>query len=98
MNGKQYWKERIPLLLLHGIGMGALTAFLLLNGVNRDSILLILAVWGTVLAGYLIWVYCARKAEMDKLLRLAEQLEERYLLPEVMERPVRADDAVFPSF
>ena len=32
---------------------------------------------------------------MDKLIHLAEQLEERYLLPEVMERPVRADDQVF---
>ena len=32
---------------------------------------------------------------MEKLLNLAEQLEERYLLSEVMEKPERADDRVY---
>ncbi len=95
MNGKLYWRQRIPMILLNGIGMAALAAFLRLNGINRDSLLLILAVWGTVLAGYLIWTYRRRKAQMDELLHLSEQLEERYLLPAVMERPTRADDLVF---
>lgn len=95
MNGKRYWKQKMPLLLLNGTGMAALTIFLLLNGINRDSLILILSVWGTVLAGYLAGAYLLRKSQMDALLRLTEQLEERYLLPEVMERPARADDQVF---
>lgn len=95
MNGKLYWKQKIPLLILNGISMATLTAFLLLNGINFDSAILILSVWGLLLAGYLAGAYFSRKAQMDRLIHLAEQLEERYLLPEVMERPVRADDQVF---
>ena len=95
MNGKLYWKQKIPLLILNGAGMAALTVFLLLNGINSDSLFLILSVWGTVLAGYLAGAYLLRKSQMDALLRLTEQLEERYLLPEVMKRPARADDQVF---
>ncbi len=95
MNGKLYWKQKIPLLILNGAGMAALTAFLLLNGINRDSLILILSVWGVVLGGYLAGAYLLRKSRTDKLLSLAEQLKERYLLPEVMEPPRRADDQVF---
>ena len=32
---------------------------------------------------------------MDKLLRIAEQLNERYLIAEVMDKPERADDQVY---
>ena len=95
MNGKLYWKQKIPLLILNGTSMAALTVFLLLNGINGDSLILILIVWGVVFAGYLAATYLFRKSRMDKLLSLAEQLEERYLLPEMMERPIRADDQVF---
>ena len=95
MNSKLYWKQKIPLLILNGAGMAALTVFLLLNGINGDSIILVVSVWGATLAGYLAGAYFLRKTQMDKLLSLSEQLEERYLLPEVMERPSRADDQVF---
>ena len=95
MNGKSYWKQKIPVLFLNGSGMAVLALFLRLNGINADSIILIVAVWGTAAAVSLLTAYFTRKAQMDKLLALAEQLEERYLLPEVMERPVRADDQVY---
>ena len=95
MNGKLYWKQKALLLFLHGCGMAALALFLRFNGENADSIILILAVWATVLAVSLLTTYFTRKAQMDKLLALAGQLEERYLLPEMMERPVRADDQVY---
>ncbi len=95
MNGKLYWKQKLPLLILNAAGMAALTVFLLLNGIHCDSLILIVSVWGAVLAGYLTGTYFHRKSQMDKLLSLAEQLKERYLLPEVMERPARADDQVF---
>ena len=95
MSGKLYWKQKIPFLFLNGFGMAALTFFLRLNGINTDSMILILTVWGTAVAVYLLAAYAARKAQMNQLLALAEQLEERYLLPEMMERPVRADDLVY---
>ncbi len=80
---------------MNGFGMAALTLFLRLNRINTDSLILILAVWGTAIAVYLLIAYTTRKAQMNKLLALSEQLEERYLLPEVMERPARADDQVY---
>ncbi len=95
MNGKLYWKQKIPLLFLNGIGMAALTIFLWLNGINTNSMILILVIWGATLAGIFLGAYFFRKAQMDKWLVLAEQLEECYLLPEMIKRPVRADDQVF---
>ena len=95
MSSKLYWRQKIPFLFLNGFGMVALTLFLRLNRINTDSIILILTVWGIAVAIYLLIAYSTRKAQMNKLLALAEQLEERYLLPEMMVRPVRADDLVY---
>lgn len=95
MNGILYWKQQIPLLLLHFLCMIALTLFLRVNGNRFDSIIFILAVWLVVLVGYLWKSYRDRRSNLDKLLALAEQLEERYLIAEVMKRPERADDKVY---
>ncbi|MCM1026757.1 MAG: sensor histidine kinase [Roseburia sp.] len=95
MNEKIYWKQRLPLLLLHFLCMLALAAFLLANGNRPGSILLILIAWILILAAYL-WKSCRdRKALLEEWLTLAGQLEERYLIAEVMEKPERADDQVF---
>lgn len=95
MNGILYWKQQVPLLLLHFLCMIALTLFLRVNGNRFDSIIFILAVWLVVLVGYLWKSYRDRRSNLDKLLALAEQLEERYLIAEVMKRPERADDKVY---
>ncbi|MDE7244081.1 MAG: sensor histidine kinase [Oscillospiraceae bacterium] len=95
MNGKVYWKQQLPLLFLHFLCMIALTIFLLATGNSIDSIALILVIWFVVLSGCLWKSYQNRKSELDHLLALAEQLEERYLIAEVMERPERADDQVY---
>src|SRR5699024_4057257 len=39
--------------------------------------------------------YFSRKKYLNRLLNMTEQLEERYLLPEIMEVPERADDQTF---
>lgn len=95
MNAKAYWKQQFPLLFLHFLCMIALTVFLRVNGNSFDSIFLIVAVWAFVLAGYLCKSYHDRKLKLDELLTLAGQLEERYLISEVMEKPERADDQVY---
>ena len=82
MNGKQYWKQQLPLLFLHFLCMIALTLFLRVNGNSFDSIALILVVWLIILVGYLWKSYHDRKSKLDNLLTLAEQLEERYLITE----------------
>ena len=95
MNGKTYWKQRLPLLCLHLLCMIALALFLLVNGNSMDGIAVILAAWLAILAVYLWKAYCDRKTKLDRLLALAERLEERYLIAEVMERPERAEDQVY---
>lgn len=95
MSGKGYWKNRLPFLLVNGFCMAALTVFLLVNGNSADSIALILMVWVLLLAAGLGLSFRRRKKELEGLLQTAEQLKERYLIPEVMEKPERAEDQVF---
>ena len=95
MSRGRYWLDRLPALLLNALGMAALAVFLLAVGNSVGTVLLILAAWTAVLLLYVAGACRARKRELDRLLALAEQLEERYLLPEVMAPPVRAEDRVY---
>lgn len=95
MNGKLYWKQKLPVMFLNFLCMTILAVFLWVTGNSFDSIFLILLVWAVILTAYLVMSYYSRKMELEKLLKLAEQLEERYLLSEVMEMPERADDQVY---
>lgn len=95
MNGKRYWKNQLSVLMFQLLCMLALSVFLLAVGNSLDSILLILFAWILICAVFMTSAYRKRKKEMDELLKLQEQLEERYLLPELMKAPERADDQVF---
>lgn len=95
MNGKQYLKNKLPVILLNIFCMAALSLFLLVSGNRVDSIILILFVWGLVLVGSMSIGYANRKKQMEKLLHLTEQLDEQYLIAELWEKPEQADDQVF---
>ncbi len=95
MNGTLYWKQKMPILFLNVLCMIGLAIFLHVTGNSPDSIACILFVWTVILTAYLVMSYRSRKAQMENLLHLAQQLEERYLLSEVMEKPEGADDQVY---
>ncbi len=95
MNGKLYWKQKLPVMFLNVLCMVGLAVFLWVTGNSIDGIFLILLIWIAVLTARLVAAYYSRREQMKNLLKLAEQLEERYLLSEVMEKPVRADDLVY---
>lgn len=95
MKGTLYWKQQLPCLLVNVFCMVGLAVFLRAVGNSPDSIALVLLVWAIVLAACSAKRYHDRKAQLDRLLELAEQMEERYLLAEVMEKPERADDQVY---
>lgn len=95
MNGKLYWKQQLPCLLLNFSCMIGLTIFLRITGNSLDNIVLILIIWLVILALFFTKRYYNRKVQLDRLLKLAEQMEERYLISEVMEKPERADDQVY---
>ena len=95
MNGKQYLKNQLPVILINLLGMLALALFLIASGNGIQTVLFILVVWLIVLTSCLLLFYFSRKKYLDKLLDMTEQLEERYLLPEIMQEPERADEQVF---
>ena len=95
MNSRRYWKNRIPFLLTNLVCMAALTVFLLVCGNSISAVLLILVVWAVVLLTGLFLTYWKRKRQMQKLLDIAGQLSERYLISEVMELPEQAEDQVY---
>ena len=95
MNGRLYFRQQIPRLLLHLSGMILLAGFLALNGNGADSVILILSVWIAALAAGTAAGYRRRKKQLDNLLSLTEQLPRRCLIAEVMEKPERAEDQVW---
>ena len=95
MNGKLYWKQKMPVMFLNVLCMICLAIFLYMTGNSIDSIFIILLVWIFIMTAYFVASYHNRKVQMENLLSLAEQLKERYLLSEVMEKPERADDQVY---
>ena len=90
MNSRRYWKNRLPFLLTNLVCMAALTVFLLVCGNSVSAVVLILIVWALILLTGLVLTYWKRKRQMKKLLDMAEQLSERYLISEVMELPEQA--------
>lgn len=95
MSGKQYLKNQLPVILINLLGMLALALFLIASDNPIQTVLFILAVWSIVLVLSLLAFYFSRKKYLNKLLNMTEQLEERYLLPEIMQVPERADEQVF---
>ncbi|MDE6890452.1 MAG: sensor histidine kinase, partial [Lachnospiraceae bacterium] len=95
MSGRQYLKNQLPVLLINLFGMLGLALFLMACGNSIQSILLILWVWLLVFILYKGTVYFKRKKHLNRLLSMAEGLKERYLLPEIMEEPERAEEQVY---
>ena len=95
MNGKQYWKNQLPVILINLLGMLALALFLIASGNGIQTVLFVLVVWLIILISCLLLFYYSRKKYLDKLLDMTEKLDERYLLPEIMQEPERADEQVF---
>lgn len=95
VSGKQYIKNQLPVICLNLFGMLVLALFLLASGNNIQSVLFIAFVWLFTVICYLTAAFFLRKRRLDKLLHMTEQLEERYLIAEIMEVPERADEQVF---
>ena len=95
MNGKRWLRNRIPFLLVNVLGMAALACFLLVSGNSRDTACLVMTVWILALCAGLTCSFLTRKRYFDRLMRMAEGLDERYLIPEVMEEPFLAEDLAY---
>ncbi|MDE6844248.1 MAG: sensor histidine kinase [Lachnospiraceae bacterium] len=95
MSGKQYLRNKLPVILINLLGMLALALFLSAGGVGIQTILFIGVIWVLTAVCYLIVVFLSRKKYLDRLLDMTEQLEEKYLITEVMTVPERAGEQVY---
>jgi len=95
MNWKRYIIHFLPTIIVNLAGMLALTMFLLAGGSSIDSIILIAVSWSMVMLIYIGASCFKRKKYLNRLLKMAEQLPERYLIADLMKEPERADDRVF---
>ncbi len=95
MNRKHDLRSLMPALLTNLAGMLVSALFLLAGGNSADTVVLIGAVWAFVFIVYMWARGYQRKKYLDKLLLMTEQLEERYLIADLMREPKRADDQVF---
>lgn len=95
MSRGNYLKTKLPAVCASLFGMLFLTLFLLACGNSATSILFILTAWLVFFLCYEEISWRMRKKYLDSLLHMAEHLEEKYLIAEVMDVPKRADDRVF---
>ena len=95
MRAGAFWRDQLPAVLLNVCGAVALTLFLLAGGVAAGTVAFITGVWAVVLALWLGCRFILQKRRLDALLALAEQLDERYLLPEVLPPPATAEEEVY---
>lgn len=95
MRGTIYLKNQLPFLLMHLLCMTAASVFLFFSGSRTDSILFLLILWILVLTVSMAISFQIRRRRLNRLLQMCENLKERYLIPELMDVPERADDLVF---
>lgn len=95
MSGRIYLKDRLPFLLVNLLCMAAACMFLRFNAIPADSLLFLLFLWAIVLAAGTSASFLIRKRRLESLLQMCENLEERYLISELMDVPGRADDLIY---
>lgn len=95
MSFLDYLHDHIYTLLLNTVCMLLLSLYLVGIGNSLASALLIAVSWALILAGCLFCGYLGRKRYLDRLMKTAEGLEQKYLLSEVMDKPWREEDRVY---
>lgn len=95
MSMMEYVKDKAGVLILNMTGMLLLSFFLSVIGNSGTDILLIVIVWTAIIFVWMSFDYDARRRYFHKLMQLLEELDERYLISEVMEKPHRIEDQIY---
>lgn len=95
MKGTDYIKDHLFLLIFQALAMILLALFLSAVGNGAGTVGVITTCWLLLITAWLSADYRLRKKRLEQLLKLADALEERYLIAEVMDKPARADDRVY---
>lgn len=95
MNIISFLKDRLLLFLLHFGCMMVLGGFLLATGYSGDALLLILICWLLVLLVWIIYEYRKRKHYFSKMEAVLAQIDQRFLLGELMPFSERLEDRIY---
>ena len=90
-----FLKDKFMLLILHIICMGALSAFLRLTGYGSTGVTLILIFWTVILALWLFITYRERKRYFDEIDKILAEIDQRYLLGELLPYSCRLEDRLY---
>ena len=95
MSLASYLKDRILLILLQIVCLGFLLFFLRITGYLKSNCILITVVLGLV---FLVWLsvhYFSRRNYFKKMKEMMEQIDQRYLLGELMPDSVHLEDQIY---
>ena len=90
-----YIKDKMGWILLNGMGMLLLFAFLLAMGNSLSAIALIFLAWGVILACGLIVQFQSRKKYFDRMESMMEEMDQPLLFAELMESSWRLEDQLY---
>ena len=95
MKLRDFLRDKIFLLLFHFGCMLGLAAFLCLTGYSVDCVFLILIVWLAVLSFWLLGQYRQRRGYFRRLEGILENVDQRFLLGELMPDSFRLEDRLY---
>lgn len=90
-----YFKDQILLILLHVVCLLLLCGFLYVTGYTGSHCVLIAAVWVLILTVWLLAHYISRAKYFNQIEAMMEQVDQRYLLGELMPSSHRLEDQIF---
>ena len=95
MNLWSFMKDRGLLLLLHLLCMCVAMGFLRATGYNTANCMLLFIFWIIVLTGWLFVTYYQRKKFFKDAERVTENLDQRYLLGELLPKSFLLEDRLY---
>lgn len=90
-----FLKDKFMLFIIHIICMGALSAFLRLTGYGGTGVTLILIFWTAILVLWMLVTYRERKRYFDEADKILEEIDQRYLLGELLPYSCRLEDRLY---
>lgn len=87
MKIKDYFKERLPFLVINLCMFVSIIVLMVMLKVGSGIIFLVFIIWFGPLVVYMIMECVKYKQYYDEIEELLENLDKKYLLPEVIERP-----------
>ena len=90
-----YIKDKILMCLLHLLCMMLLMGFFYITGYNRSAAGLILIFWWIILSLWIVAGYYRRKKYFDKAEYILENVDQRYLLGELLPSSPYLEDRIY---